>query len=215
MTTDGSLAANIVHFGDGDPRYPHHLKLFLGDRVPATLSALGNLNLIRRKKVALFCSAKCPGNLILQTYDLAQKWSEEDVTVISGFHSPMEQECLRILLRGTRPIIICPARSIDGMRIPKEYKEPLAKGKLLLLSPFSRSQRRMTAQSATTRNYLVAALADKVFVPHAAPQGKTEVLCRTIIGWGKPLYTLTSDYNANLVSLGAKTVSPGAAAEMS
>jgi len=33
--------------------------------------------------------------------------------VISGFHTPAEKECLRILLRGAQPIIICPARSIE------------------------------------------------------------------------------------------------------
>ena len=57
-------------------------------------------------------------------------------TLIGGFHSPMEKECLDLLLRGSRPIIICPARSIDRMRIPKPWKAPLADGRLLVMSPF-------------------------------------------------------------------------------
>jgi hypothetical protein len=46
----------------------------------------------------------------------------------------MERECLTILLRGTQTVIVCPARSINGMRIKKEYEKPLKEGRLLFLS---------------------------------------------------------------------------------
>lgn len=51
---------------------------------------LGDLNILNQQSLALFCSVKCPGNLILQTYDLAQRLRKSGVTVIGGFHSPME-----------------------------------------------------------------------------------------------------------------------------
>lgn len=53
--------------------------------------------------LALVCSVKCPGDLILKTYDLAQQLREAEVTIIGGFHSLMERECLTILLRGNQP----------------------------------------------------------------------------------------------------------------
>jgi hypothetical protein len=59
-------------------------------------------------KLALFCSVRCPGDAILGAYDAAQKLRDDSVTVVSGFHSPVEKECLRILLRGTQPVIILP-----------------------------------------------------------------------------------------------------------
>ena len=62
--------------------------------------------------LALFCSVKCPGKLIMDTYDLAQHLRDIGVTVISGFHSPMEQECLHILLRSPNPVIWCLARGL-------------------------------------------------------------------------------------------------------
>jgi predicted Rossmann fold nucleotide-binding protein DprA/Smf involved in DNA uptake len=158
--------------------------------------------------LALFCSVKCPGNLILQTYDLAQNLRLAGVPVIGGFHSPMERECLTILLRGTQPIIVCPARSITGMRLRSEYKKPLEDGLLLFLSPFDEKQRRATVQMALYRNQFVAALADEIFVAHAEPNSKTEQFCREVLAWQKPLYTLKSDANANLIALGAKQVSP-------
>jgi hypothetical protein len=40
-----------------------------------------------------------PRGYILKTYDLMKKLRETDITVISGFHSAMERECLNILLK--------------------------------------------------------------------------------------------------------------------
>jgi predicted Rossmann fold nucleotide-binding protein DprA/Smf involved in DNA uptake len=169
---------------------------------------LDNLDILQRKKLALFCSVKCPGALILQTYDLARALRDEGVTIIGGFHSPMEKECLALLLRGTQPIMICPARSIERMRTPSEWKAPLTEGRLLLLSPFAEKLRRATADLARKRNELVAALADEVFVAHAAPGSKTEHFCHDVLSWGKPLLTLESDENAGLIARGASPVQP-------
>ncbi len=169
---------------------------------------MGNLDILRNKTLAVFCSVKCPGHLILQTYDLAQHWRESGVIVIGGFHSPMERECLTILLRGTQPVVVCPGRSIEGMRVRAEYEKPLEEGRLLLLSPFGEAQRRITAQTATVRNRFVAALADAIFVAHAEANSKTERFCRDVLAWRKPLYTLESAANVNLFAQGAKGLSP-------
>jgi predicted Rossmann fold nucleotide-binding protein DprA/Smf involved in DNA uptake len=189
-----------------ESNYPSALQDYLGDHAPESISSIGNLNLLSHKTLALFCSVRCPGSLILQTYDLAQQLRQVGITVIGGFHSPMERECLTILLRGIQPVIICPARSLRGMRIRKEYKKPLEEGRLLLLSPFADNQRRATLQMALYRNQLVAALADQIFVAYAEPHSKTDQFCRDIIEWQKPLYMLKSDANLSLIALGAKPV---------
>jgi len=190
----------------GEPRYPSKLQKYLGDHTPKTLTALGNLDTLQGKIMAVFCSVKCPGSVIIQTYDLMQKLNEADITVISGFHSPIERECLTVLLRGTQPIIICPARSINGMLIRREFKKPLEVGRLLFLSPFAEIQRRVSTNRAEFRNYLVAALADAVFVAYAAPNSKTERFCQEIVTWGKSLYAFTNECNANLIKLGAQSI---------
>ena len=59
-----------------DSRYPANLKFCLDNDAPKSITAGGNLAVLRSKILALFCSTKCPGNLILQTYDLAQKLRE-------------------------------------------------------------------------------------------------------------------------------------------
>jgi len=196
MEGDVAHVVNKIHlFGPvciagGDLAYPAVLGQLLGRRAPRVICAIGDIGILRDRKVALFCSVKCPGDLILKTYDYARKLRDEGVTVISGFHSPMEKECLRILLRGRQSLIICPARSLHGMRIPREWRPALAQGRLLLLSPFSRQHRRVTARLAVLRNELVAALAEEVFIAHAQPGSKSAALARRVTAWGKPLATL-------------------------
>jgi len=139
------------------PNYPSALHQHLGKDASDKITAIGNLDILSHNSTSLFCSTKCPGNLIVKTYDIAQILRGAGMTVISGFHSPMEHECLTILLRGTQPVIICPARSINNMRINKEYKKPLKDGQLLFLSPFKENQRRISAKTFHYRNLFVAA----------------------------------------------------------
>src|SRR4030042_7208618 len=127
---------NFIRIDQNDSNYPKALSRYLGEHAPKTIMATGNLDTLQNKTLAIFSSIKCPGAIILKTYDLMKKLRESDVTVISGFHSPMERECLNILLKGNQPVIICPARSIGGMRIKAEYKKPLKEGRIIFLSPF-------------------------------------------------------------------------------
>jgi len=153
---------------------------------PVQLWAIGSLDLLNVPKTTLFCSKTCPGDAILAAMDQAQKWRDQGRCIISGFHSPIEKECLQILLRGVQSIIICPARSLEGMRIPKEWREGIRGDRILLLSPFDPSQRRLTATLSKQRNKLVAALADDVYFAHISPGGKTARLAEQISGWGIP-----------------------------
>ncbi|MFZ1474662.1 MAG: hypothetical protein WAV79_17220, partial [Anaerolineae bacterium] len=119
--------------------------------------------------------------------------------------TPVERACLEILLAGAGPLIVCPARGMVKT-IPAEFRQPLAAGRLLLLSPFAESERRVTAELAAARNRFVAALAARVIFIHAAPGGRTEALATEVIGWGKPVYTLAHPDNRNLVDGGAMDV---------
>jgi predicted Rossmann fold nucleotide-binding protein DprA/Smf involved in DNA uptake len=185
------------------PDYPATLITYLGDQAPASVFALGNLYILKEKMSALFCSMKCPGNLILQTFDLARAWRDAGVAIIGGFHSPMEKECLSFLLRGKQPIIWCPARSLPRKRLPKAYVEPLSEGRFLILSPFGESVVRSTRETARVRNEFVAIFADRIFVAYATPEGQTEAFCRKVITWGKPVLTFKCPENARLLAAGA------------
>ena len=185
-----------------DPRYPAMLRAFLGPDAPAAVTALGDLALLDSRPLAIFCSSRCPGSLIVQASDLAHALGDRGAAVIGGFHTPVERACLEILLAGAGPLIVCPARGMYKT-IPAGLCKPLTAGRLLLLSPFEETERRVTAELAAYRNRFVAALAERVLFVHAAPGGRTEALAREVIGWGKPVYALAHEANANLVTYGA------------
>ena len=167
-----------------------------------TLTVRGNADLLTNRLIGFFCSQSSPGDAILSTYDLALALRDSDLTFISGFQSPMEKEFLTFVLRGTAPVIVCPARGIARMRLPAAWRTPLETGRLLLLSCFPDNIRRPTHQTATKRNALVAELATSLLVPHAAPGGKVERLCEDALAQGTPVLTLPHA-NPRLVGLGA------------
>lgn len=191
----------------GSALYPAHLDRYLGSAAPAAIWAEGNVSILSQRMLGLFCSVKCPGSIILETYELARTLRDAGVTVVGGFHTPMEQECLALLLRGSQPVVVCPARGLGRMRLPAEWKQPLAERRLLILSPFPEEERRITAALAQARNDFVAALAADILVTYAAKGGRTEAFAREALAWGKPVLTVASPENEPLVVSGARPVS--------
>jgi len=163
--------------------YPSVLRSRLGENAPAELTVLGDPSLLRLRRTALFCSARTPGDAILRAHDAARRMRDDGVTVISGFHSPIEEECLRILLRGRQPVIICPGRAIEAMRIPKDLRAAFDTGRVLFLSPFTRQSNRITKESALRRNEVVAALADDAYIAHVKPGGGTARIEHMLERW--------------------------------
>ena len=190
------------------PSYPKTLQPYWADKSAQPLSAIGNPKLLQNKTLGLFCSVKCPGDLILKTYDLARSLRNTATATVSGFHSLMEKECLLLLLRGTQPVIHCPARSLEKMRLLKEHQKAVECDRLLILSPFLGKQHRATAALAQNRNQFVTALADAIFIAYAAPNSKTEALAKQIVAWNKPLLTFESVDSQNLIDLGAQPIEP-------
>ncbi|HEY6293150.1 MAG TPA: hypothetical protein VI455_16485 [Terriglobia bacterium] len=186
--------------------------------------AIGEASLLCRMKVALICSQKCPGDVILKTYDFARLVRGSGIAVVSGFHSPIEKDCLPILLRGPGPVIIVQGHRLSGSRLPREWQKVIDAGRLLLLSPFvaavsdrrRRSEsaattpnraKRVTAKLAAERNRFVAAISDEVLVPYAAPGSKTEALALDLLKSSKRIYTF-SDRPGPLLDAGAKLIAP-------
>jgi predicted Rossmann fold nucleotide-binding protein DprA/Smf involved in DNA uptake len=165
------------------PGWPLKLNNRLGRNAPSYLQTIGNLDILAVHKVGLFSSVRCPGDAILRAYDTARELRDNGVTVVSGFHSPVEKECLRILLRGKQPIVICLARAMEKIRITANWREALDTGRLLLLSPFEKRPRRPTIESSQQRNELVAALADEVLIIHATPGGSIERISELANQW--------------------------------
>jgi predicted Rossmann fold nucleotide-binding protein DprA/Smf involved in DNA uptake len=196
ISKDYSDYPSALQEKDISTRYPH-------------IWIIGNFNILDRELLGFFCSVKCPGNVILKTYDLVRKLRDAGIPVVSGFHSPIEKDCLDLLLKGTQPVVICPARGIENMRMPKIWQKALTENRLLIISPFDPKYRRPTAKLAEQRNEFVASLAAKIFVAHANKGGRIERLSIERMALGKPIYTFNARDNSNFSRSGALIVSTG------
>lgn len=131
-----------------DPGYARGLHECLGPAAPLVLHTLGDPALLSRPLLSLFSSVRALGVAILKTYDLARGPRDAGVPVIGGFHSPMQKECLRLLLRYKQPVMVCPARGLEGMRVPGDWKMPIAEGRLAVVSTLDGKARRTSEETA-------------------------------------------------------------------
>lgn len=196
------LNGQVTALNVGGPGLSLNLLAGFGNDAPAELWAAGPIAVLDLPKTAFFCSSQCPGSVVLKTFDAITRMRDEGQVLIGGFHSVMEWECLGILLRGRQPVIWVPARSIVGMHLKPDLVPAFDAGRLLILSPFPPKNKRVTAALAETRNRFVGALADRVFVPHAAPNSRTLALCNELRASGKQI--LGVDENPNTPMNGKK-----------
>jgi len=156
--------------------------------------------------IAFLCSQACPGDVILKAQDWANSRDPTCSPIIGGFHTSIERDALRILLRGAVPATIVLARTIDGWRAAPAIKRAIATGSAQVISPFPATQRRTTAASAEARNHHILTLCQTILFAHAAPGGRTEALALEAQARGCKLLTLPSPSNSNLLALGAEVV---------
>ena len=173
-----------------DNAYPDRLIRRLGLDAPQSIAAVGSLAPLRSRMTAFLCSKETPGATILKAFDQAAAWRNAGRCVISGFHSPLEQQCLDILLRGKQPIVIALPRALGTVRLPAPHRKALDEGRLTILSQFLPTEKRATTDLARQRNRFVAALADEVVFAFVSPNGNLSGLRNEIRGWGAQICEL-------------------------
>lgn len=131
---------------------------------------------LRLFKVAVFCSRHCPPERMIAALDWARSLPDRGTALVGGFHSPMEQECLAIALRRKLPVVVCMARDLETMRLSSSWTGAINEGRMLLLSTFRPSDRRLTEERSHERNRFAAMLADEIFIIHADNGSRTEQL---------------------------------------
>jgi hypothetical protein len=139
---------------------------------------IGNETLLELKKTAFLCSRSIPASVVLKCYDWAIEQREAGNCIISGFHSQLEKDVFHYLLKGKQPIIIALARGLKE-KIEPELIKPLEEGRILIISPFDKTVKRVTEQTAEIRNKMMIELADNITVGYASEGGKLETLLKT------------------------------------
>ncbi len=132
--------------------------------------SLGNADILSNRKTAFLCSRTYPARAVLRIYDWAKEMRESGECVLSGFHSLLERDVLDVLLRGSQPIILAAARGLPK-RYSADVRQAIDKGRLLVISPFPDSVRRITADTSLQRNRMMLALADTIVIGHMSRDG--------------------------------------------
>lgn len=169
-------------------------------------SRCGSALLLTVRPIAFFCSQSCPGDIILKAQDWANSRGPERAPVMSGFHTSIERDVLRILLRGRAPVVHVLARALEGARLSTALRSAQKEGHAQIISPFAVTVRQTTARTAEQRNRHILTLCESVLIAHASPGGKTEALALEAKALGLPIWTLPSASNSNLLALGAQVV---------
>lgn len=151
--------------------------------------------------LALFCSNRCPGNLVLQFYELARSLRDQRIATMGGFHTPMEKEALDFLLRGNQPVIWVPAWTRTPRGLTPSQREAVNQRGLRLLNIFDPPLRRASRHSSERRNRWIIEQADAVLVVHANPNGLTERATQLALELKKPTWALCDPANGHLRGL--------------
>jgi len=138
----------------------------------------GNKDLLKQSKTAFLCSRSITASAVLKCYDWAIAQREAGNCIISGFHSQLEKDVFHYLLKGNQPIIIALARGLKE-KIEPELIKPLEQGRILIISTFEKSVKRVTEQTAEIRNKMMIELADSITIGYASEGGKLESILKT------------------------------------
>lgn len=156
----------------------------IGPDLAARILGVGESSLLAEPLLGLIASRECPGHVLLETLDRVPEWVKAGRVIVSGFHSPLEQQVLRsVLRRKAGRVVKVLARGLSDYRPSSDEREPLATGRMLVITACPPDVRRTTRETALARNRLVLALASEVVVPYVAE--------------GSPLAALLRERNAN------------------
>ncbi|MFN9479674.1 MAG: hypothetical protein ACK6C0_09560 [Betaproteobacteria bacterium] len=182
--TAGGGPAQTGRLAAGDPGFPPGLV----GLCPA-LQVRGDRNLLGRPTLGVLGSVKASGTAILKTLDWARSYQPDGRVLLSGFHSPLERECLDSFLQRRVPAIVFVARAIADYRLPQPWVAAVENGDLLLASA-SLGERRISAATSALRNRLLVQWADELVVLYAAAGSRTQSLADGFAASGRPVHWL-------------------------
>lgn len=160
--------------------------------------------------VLLLGSGKVLPSVSIPTYDLAVALRSQGDRLIGGFHTSLERECLEILLRGSVPVTIIPARTFiaESGRLYSgtlwtAVRAGLTDGRVTIETPPGMVGSRSTKQNAAIRNRILLERASSVLLLYASPGGETDRMVREALDRGLSVSVLDHPANLRWLELGA------------
>lgn len=211
--TDGLCSKFPIHFISLlDESYPNDLKRLLKTSSPPVLSYIGNIDLLKKQKVAFSGSRKVSEKGINITKDCVEQLSKKGITIVSGYAAGVDHSAhYTALEQGGTTIIILP-EGINNFKIKKELKYVWDWDRVLIISEFFPSDKWM-ASRAMQRNNTIIGLSDIVVVIEAGETGGSLDAGLRTMALGKylfvPLYGIVPDSaigNSSLIQKGAFSI---------
>ena len=146
---------------------PPHLTPRIATDLATRFIGIGNPALLAEPLLGFIASRQCPGHVFIETLERVPQWAKAGRVLVSGFHSPLEQQVLHSLLRRQGRAVKVLARHLPPGRDYRPAtleREPLTQGRLLILSASPVTENRTTRASALARNGLVITLSDEHYV---------------------------------------------------
>ncbi|MCQ2257286.1 MAG: hypothetical protein MJZ41_04740 [Bacteroidaceae bacterium] len=152
------------------------------------MTSIGNTDLLTSPITGFLCSRTVASKAILPCLDWAVEIAkDENATVMSTFHSPIEREVLSFLLQGKCNIIIVLARTLYKT-IPSELKPALEANRILILSICN--QPRISKQSALICNKYICEKSDSLTFGFLSPTSSLYPIYEEAINSGKDVNVL-------------------------
>jgi predicted Rossmann fold nucleotide-binding protein DprA/Smf involved in DNA uptake len=172
---------------------------------PPKLWGVGNSAIIGSRLLGIVSARQTDSDLALKSSQLLRQLASlslKETAFISGWHSPLEEEALRIVLVQDASLVFCISKSLDRFKPSDEIQRRLSEGNALLLTHCSPRTKRISREASIRRNQLVAGLAS-VLVVLSAPVGSNSLdLAKSALRHGKRVYAPEHRMNNELFAYG-------------
>ncbi|MCC5945384.1 MAG: hypothetical protein JJT94_10635 [Bernardetiaceae bacterium] len=136
---------------------------------------LGNEEILALSKTAFLSSRRCSAAAVLRSYAWAKAQRSLGNCIVCSNHSQIERDVFDILLNGSQPLILLLPRGLKQCW-SQPIQSALSVGRLLIMSPFSASVKRITRETAAIKNREIIKLSNKIVVGYKSEGGQLEQL---------------------------------------
>jgi predicted Rossmann fold nucleotide-binding protein DprA/Smf involved in DNA uptake len=182
---------------------PANLRSFFNGK-PPRLWCRGDLTILDHTLLGIISARQGDSDLASECSQLLKQLVFlKDVSFVGGWHSPLEEEALRVLIAQEAWIVFCVSKSLDRFVPTIELESRVSQGQALLLTHCSPKAKRITRDASIRCNQLVVELA-KALLILSAPEGSASLnLARSALRQGKTVHTLEHRLNEELLTAGA------------
>lgn len=153
-----------------DENYPSDLKNFLGYNTPPVLSYMGNLDLLKKKRIGISGSRKVSEKGIRITRDCVEQLVKNDCCIVSGYAAGVDEIAHLTALDNDGTTIIVLPEGMTSFKVKKDYQSVWDWNRVLIISQFFPKDKWMVSR-AMLRNQTIIGLSDAMIVVEAGDKG--------------------------------------------